>query len=165
MSPIKKNKTMNNRIITFDIETYDKDGFKIPYCVCIYDGKYRKSYYLTDYYNSEQMIKEALWSLINKKYNGYKVYLHNFSKFDAAFMLRIIAEMAVINNTILKPIIDEGKLINIDLPFGYDQKTKKFKCKISFRDSLHLLPHSLKSLTKDFCVSNKDLFPLIFPNE
>jgi len=165
MSSIKKNKNMNNRMITFDVETYDKDGFKLPYCVCIFDGNIKKSYYLTDYSNSEELVKEALWSLIDKKYNGFKVYLHNFSKFDGVFMLRVIAELAVINKTILKPIINEGNLINIELPFGYNQEKKRYNYKISFRDSRLLLPSSLKNLSKNFNVSNKDLFPVTFPSE
>jgi len=165
MKSIKKHKNMNNKIITFDVETYDKNGFKLPYCVCTFDGTEKKSYYLTDYLNSEVLVREALWSLIDKKYNGFKVYLHNFSKFDAVFMLRILAEMAVTNKSILKPIINEGNLINIELPFGYNQEKNKYKYKISFRDSLLLLPSSLKNLTKNFGVSSKDLFPVKFPSE
>ncbi len=27
---------------------------------------------------------------MTRKYNGYKVYFHNFSKFDGVFMLKIL---------------------------------------------------------------------------
>jgi len=57
---------------------------------------------------------------------------------------------------VVNPLIKDGKMFNIELIFN--------KIKISFRDSLLLLPSSLKSLAKSFNVDNKGIFPYDFVN-
>jgi len=53
------------------------------------------------------MIKVAIQSLMFRKYNGYKIYLHNFSHFDGVFLLKIISELS----DDIKPIIRDNKII------------------------------------------------------
>ena len=33
---------------------------------------------------------------MNNKYNGYVVYLHNFSKFDGVFLTKILRKLSII---------------------------------------------------------------------
>lgn len=61
-----------------------------PYCMVIYDGEDSLFYYITDYPDVDTMIKHALSSLLVRKYNNHKVYVHNLSSFDAVFLLRIL---------------------------------------------------------------------------
>jgi hypothetical protein len=85
-----------------------------------------------------------------EKYNNYKVYIHNLSRFDGIFLLRILAK---IENSKLVPIIKDEKMIALTLKFG--------KSKITFHDSMLLLPSSLNKLSKCFNVENKKvIFPL-----
>lgn len=80
---LNKAKRKFTKFITFDIESRTIDNVMIPYCICFYDGFNRLSFYLSDFKNGDEMILEALRSILtNVKYNGYIVYAHNFSKFD-----------------------------------------------------------------------------------
>nr|YP_009649293.1 DNA polymerase family B [Rhizopogon salebrosus]QDA23208.1 DNA polymerase family B [Rhizopogon salebrosus] len=128
-----------------------------PYCISFYDGKKLSSFYLTDYKNSQQMLTFAIASLLKRKYNGYKIYVHNLSNFDGIFLLKIFSS---IDNIKILPIIKEGKMINIKL--SYDNINAY---KISFRDSYLILPASLSKLTKQFSVDNKGIFPYNFVND
>jgi len=92
-----------------DIETRTIDGDFIPYCISIYDGKLSKSYYLSDYNNPEDMLTEAIKSLMKRKYNKYKIYLHNFSYFDSVFLLTTLSSLTSIN---LFPQVRDGRFIN-----------------------------------------------------
>ena len=63
----------------------------------------------------------------------------------------------------IKPIIKDGKFINLEV--FYEIKDKTYK--ISFRDSYLLLPNSLSKLSKAFNPSEyyKGIFPYSFVNE
>ena len=56
----------------------------------IYDGKESKILYLSDYENSDDLLSNAI-SIMLRKYNGYRVYLHNFSQFDGIFLIKILS--------------------------------------------------------------------------
>jgi hypothetical protein len=128
-----------------------------PYCICFYDGKISKSFYLSDYKDSQEMLTFAIASLLKRKYNGYKIYVHNLSNFDGIFILKILSS---IENIKIFPIIKDNKMINIKLTYdGINNYT------ISFRDSLLMLPSSLRKLSKQFNVENKTIFPYNFVND
>jgi len=117
---------------------------------CIYDGVNKMSFYLSDYNSSDDLLINAINSLLIDKYNNYKIYIHNLSSFDGIFLLRILAKL---NNTKLIPIIKDDKMIALTLKFG--------KNKITFHDSMLLLPSSLDKLSKAFNVINKKaIFPI-----
>nr|YP_010852515.1 DNA polymerase [Aureoboletus raphanaceus]WGL38744.1 DNA polymerase [Aureoboletus raphanaceus] len=97
------------------------------------------------------MIKTALSYLLTRKYHNYKVYVHNLSNFDGIFIFNILMEIG----DSVKPIINDGKFINITLNFGN-------KYNIHFRDSYLMLPSSLDKLAKAFNVENKIIFPYNF---
>jgi len=144
---------LNNKIITMDIETFIKDGIHIPYCISWLNEKHRYSYYLTDFKSHEDMIIQAIKDLMVKKYDNYKIYIHNLARFDGIFLLRILVNLGE-----CKPIIHKDKLIQIGFRYkDYD---------ITFRDSKQLLLQSLRDLGKSFRVeSQKSIFPYTFVNE
>ena len=143
---------LNNKIITMDIETFVKDGIHIPYCISWYDGENSKSYYIFDLKSSNDMLTQAIKDLMVKKYDNFNVYIHNLSRFDAIFLLKILAELGEI-----KPIIHHNDLISIDFKFN--------NYNITFRDSQQLLILSLRNLGKAFGVDiQKSIFPYKFVN-
>lgn len=79
--------------------------------------------------------------------------IHNFSRFDAVFLLSIMTDLS----DKVFPIMRDGKYINLRFEYGELYK-------LYFRDSLLLLPASLRSLAKNFNVENKGLFPYKFVN-
>jgi hypothetical protein len=99
------------------------------------------------------MLTQAIKDLMIKKYDNYNVYIHNLSRFDAIFLLKILVNLGEV-----KPIIHHGDLISIDFKFrNYN---------ITFRDSQQLLLLSLRNLGKSFGVDiQKSIFPYNFVNE
>jgi hypothetical protein len=144
---------LSNKIITMDIETFIKDGIHIPYCISWLNEKHWYSYYLTDFKSPEDMLIQAIKDVMVKKYDNYKIYIHNLARFDGIFLLKILAGLGTI-----KPIIHNDKLISIDFKFkGYN---------ISFRNSLQLLIYNLRSLGESFGIkTKKSIFPYKFVNE
>jgi hypothetical protein len=153
IKPLEKRGNKNNNFITMDIETFIKNNIHVPYCISFYDGKQTFSYYLTNFKNYESMIINCIKDLMVKKYDNYKVYIHNLSGFDANFLLKILASLGSI-----KPIIHHNKIISINFKYnGYD---------ITFRDSQQLLNVSLRKLGFAFGVEIlKSIFPYVFVNE
>lgn len=66
---------------------------------------------------------------MKRKYHNHKVYLHNFSRFDAVFLLTVLTDLS--DN--INPVIKNGQFINLTLSFSG-------KYKLHFRDSLLILP-------------------------
>lgn len=97
LKPLKKKPFINNKIITMDIETYKNDqNDLIPYCCGYYDGKNTFTFYLTDY-NKDEMISNMITSLMIRKYNYYKIYLHNFSYFDCMYLIKPLGQLGDLN--------------------------------------------------------------------
>jgi hypothetical protein len=91
-----------------------------------------------------------------RKYKGYKIYLHNFSKFDAIFLIKYLAMIGECD-----PVIHKGKIIS----FSFKPNWKKDFGKITFLDSYLLLTSSLSKLSKSFSIdSPKTLFPILLNN-
>lgn len=142
-----------NKMITMDIETFIKDGVHIPYCISWYDGEKSKSYYILDSKSSNDMLIQAIKDIMIKKYDNYNVYIHNLSRFDGIFLLKILANLGQI-----KPLIHHGDLISIGFKFN--------NYNITFKDSQQLLILSLRKLGKAFGVNIlKSFFPYNFVNE
>ena len=151
-----KSKNLINKFITLDIETYINENTLIPYFICYYDGKDFKSFALWDYSNVVDMILDCLNSILIRKYNGYKVYLHNLAKFDIIFLLKYLVKVAK-----LKPIIHNGRIISLLLNYG-----KNLEYQIEFKDSYLILLESLFKLSKAFKVDDgKSVFPHLFVNK
>jgi hypothetical protein len=160
IKPRNPDLAFKDNFITMDLETRDIKNKKIVFAVSIYDGKKIVNFYLSDYKNnSDLLIKSAIESLLLRKYNGYKVYLHNFSEFDGIFMLKIMANMKNININVIKR---NSKIINTKLSYNLGKDRKYI---IYFRDSLLILPLSLKKLGSNFNVEiKKTIYPYLFVN-
>jgi len=155
LKTILQHQFKNNKFITMDLETRCLNNVMIPYTVSIFDGSDKFSFYLSDYNNSDEMLQKAIEYLLKRKYHNYKVYLHNFSNFDSVFIIKILSSLS----NKIKPIIREGKLIDLKFSFGSDNYS------LFFRDSYLMLPSALKKLAENFNVENKGIFPYKFVNE
>nr|QWO71399.1 DNA polymerase [Lyophyllum semitale] len=153
LTKVKRSAGRSINFITMDLETRNINGVMNPYCVSIYDGKEIITFYLTDFKDYTEMLESAILTLMKRKYNGYRVYLHNFSNFDGIFLIRVLSKLS--DN--IKPIIRDNKII--DLKFNFACYT------LFFRDSYLLLPSSLEKLAKSFNVDNKSIFPYLFVND
>lgn len=86
------------------------------------------------------------------KYKGYKVYAHNFGKFDSTFILPYVFDYYEV-----KPTMMNRKMLCC--------KFKGKKMSLTFYDSLNILPTSLEILGKTFNVDTpKGSFDFEFVN-
>jgi DNA polymerase type B, organellar and viral len=152
MKPKKKDKKYINKIFTLDIETRSINNIRTPICISNYNGIKSNSFYISDYEDSDRMILFAIRSLLKSTNNNAKIYVHNLSNFDGVFLLRILSD---IENTKITPVIKDGKIINLNLSWTSNNENVKKRYSIDFRDSLLLLPISLRKLAKAFDVEFK----------
>lgn len=138
------------KVITMDLETRSINGKISPYACSIYDGKEFKFFYLSDYENSDALLKASILHIMTKTYNKYTVYLHNFSKFDGIFLVKVLTELSNKINIIMR----DSNILNVVFHYG--------KNKLHFKDSYLMLPLSLKKLAKSFNVEDKGIFPYKF---
>jgi hypothetical protein len=142
-----------------DIETIGNSNGKgvtlTPYLLCWFDGKKDKhhSYFIGESNGFKNIFYQVMKDICIRKYKGYKIYLHNFSKFDSIFLIKYLVNIGDCN-----PIIHKGKIISL----SFKPNWKKDFGRITFLDSYLLLPGSLKNLSKSFNIpSPKDLFPIL----
>jgi hypothetical protein len=147
----------SNKFITMDLETILINNVHIPYLLCWYDGNKSYSYFIKNLPiklshledNILDMVSRAMKDINRKKYKGYRIYLHNFAKFDGYFLLKYLSK---IGNT--SPTIHKGRIISTKLSL------KDSKYEITFMDSLLILPVSLRALCNSFnVVTVKSIFP------
>ena len=151
IKPIEKSTEESTSFLTMDIETKLRNNTHIPYLISYFDGSQSKSFYITDFINHEDMIIAAIKSLMIKQYNKFNIYFHNLANFDGIFLLKILSN---IPGAIVQPILHKGKLVQITFKLN--------KIKVIFRDSLQMMPISLRKLAKSFGVLNKSFFPHSF---
>jgi len=149
-----------NNFVTLDIETIKRQNGKLmPYLISAYNG----SDYITSYANIVNGVldqQELVTSFINqlitffpRKSKTLTVYAHNLSSFDGIFLVRNMLPLGSV-----QPLIYNGKLISIRL------RLPKGKT-IIFKDSLLLLPNSLRQLCIAFNVlEHKTFFPFSLRN-
>lgn len=144
-----------------DIETQTLNGKMIPYCISFFDGYDSFSYYKSDFKSVEDMLMSCIKSVIDHKYAGYKVYIHNLSKFDGIFLVRILALFKKGNKNITLNITKrDSAIISFKVLFKtYDEHGKQVTQSIEFRDSFLTLSSSLRKLAKSFKVDDKGIFP------
>jgi DNA polymerase type B, organellar and viral len=158
ISKTKTSKNIINNFITLDIETFINENSLYPYLISFYDGKNSYSFGLWDYKNVEEMILDCLSSIFIRKYNGYKIYVHNLAKFDIIFLLKYIIKLGF-----LQPVIHNDKIISLQVNYGGN---KEYQVEFFKKDSLLILTTSLAKLCKAFNVDNsKSVFPHFFVNE
>lgn len=138
-----------NKIITMDTETREVNGIMEAICISYFDGENIKSFKIVDYKTSGEMIINAFESLLDKRYHGYKVYFHNFAKFDGMFILKHLTTMDIT----IKPIMRDGQIIKLTLH-------TKDNIELTILDSYLLIPFHLIMQLKHLRVRIK-LFSLI----
>lgn len=120
----KKVAKENKPVITMDIESITIKNIMIPYCICYYTGSKSFSDYLSYFNSSEEMLLKALGSLINKKHKDHVIYIHNLSKFDGVFILKVIAKINSYNSKINISVTKrEYAIVNINIELK-DKKDK-----------------------------------------
>jgi hypothetical protein len=91
------------------------------------------------------------------------VYIHNFSGFDAIFLINLLAEFSPQGFHITKR---DDKIISLEITKSWSTNPKnKRRTIIVFRDSLNMLPAYLASLGKGFGVEQKGSFDFNLVNE
>jgi len=78
-----------------DLETVLINNIHTPYLLCWYDGNKSFSYFINSFKPKDilDMIKNAMIDINKKKYKNYKIYLHNFAKFDGYLLLKYLSEI------------------------------------------------------------------------
>lgn len=151
----KPNAKLSTNIVTFNIETYVKDGKFIPFACGWFDGDFLRTYYLTDFKSSYEMLLQALTEMLDFSPNA-KVYIHNLANFDYMFLINVLFD-----NFIVKPYFKDNKLINLIYHHKDNDKTK-----IEIFDSYLILPSSLRTLAEKYKVTDqKGYFPYSMVNE
>jgi len=155
ISKLSQSKNITNNFLILDIETFMKDSILVPCAIAWFDGQKSYSFYLKDFKNPEEMIITALKSIMIRKYNNYKVYVHNLAKFEIIFLLKYLVKLGPVH-----PIIHNNKIISMNLSFDENNY------QLHFRDSYLILLDSLKNLSRAFKVETpKSIFPILFTNE
>jgi hypothetical protein len=170
IKPKPKQSFVNPKILTLDFETRDIEivdndtgvvnKVKVPICLCIYDGK-NSFYFLFKDPNNwiSDLMKAFRNSIMKRKYNDYKIYVHNLSHFDSVFMLDVLSRLGDV-----KPLYRD-KFFEIIFKFKVNDKNK-IEYTLTFYDSKLILPASLRELSKSFAVeTKKDFFPYGFVND
>ena len=153
----------NSKLMTLDIETYlnNKNEMHL-YCLSIYNGKFKFSYYLNDFKTITNLLNKVFKDLFNKYNSGKIIYIHNSSEFDLIFLLKHLVQMP---NVELNPIIKDGKFINLEIRYTI-KDSDKTQYTLTLRDSMLILPSSLSKLAKGFDLKmGKGFFPYSFVNE
>jgi hypothetical protein len=108
---------------------------------------------------------KGIKTIMIRKYDYYKIYVHNFSYFDAIFMIDILSKLGTV-----KPLMRDNKILKLNFMFDtVNEKTNQKnnrKCRLIFYDSYLLLQASLNNLSKSFNIENKkSIFPFNFINQ
>jgi DNA polymerase type B, organellar and viral len=168
----------NPFIGSWDVEAFeDKDGYAKVYALGFATlDKNVKMYYLENGVTSEQLVLKCIDDMLVNQYNGYVFYTHNFGRYDARFLLKILKEENIrrgYEHYILKELNKGGKPIKLTIKVKRvlsDRKPSKIGARrdpgfntISIVDSLNLLNQSLDKLCDSFNVEvTKGKFPHSF---
>jgi len=150
------------KFFTYDIEAYlDEENKFVPYAVEWYTQNNTKQYYLEDYIDYQSMIIASFRDLLIKENHNVTVYIHNNKNFDGIYILNSLLRTEDIK---IKPFFNKGKMISITLTLNSGIKNKSIT--ITLKDSLSLLPSSLRKLGKSYGVETlKGIFPYNFVNK
>lgn len=166
-----KKKSLDCKIITMDLETININNRLVPYLISYFDGIKTYSHFLEAPDNLEalantevdinkneidsdflELLLEVMTNICRKKYKDYKIYMHNFAKFDGYFLVRHLSQFGYCD-----PRLHKGRIIScrFQLP--------ETGVNVTFMDSYLMLTSSLKDLSKSFNVTDpKGAFPVLF---
>jgi hypothetical protein len=153
------------RVGTMDLETYKEDEMiSKTYAIGFYAARKVHTFYIDKDIDSDAIILKCLNTMLVEKYHGYTFYIHNFGKFDVAFILRALIRANELepSNYFFTPRFRDNVMIAMDI-------TKKFKnrlYKITLVDSYNILQSSLDKLCTTFNTDvKKSFFPYNFINK
>lgn len=122
--------------VVFDIETI---GWTEPYACGFYDGK---EFIL---FEGRDCIKEFLEFYLCHRFRGHICFAHNGGKFDFSFLLKELCQGEFKGKYMIQPMRVGSRIIQIRIE---DRNRNVWE----LRDSIALLPFSLKELTTKFKV-------------
>jgi hypothetical protein len=149
---LSKNTKLTQEFLTMDIETTTINNKITPYLINAYNGRH----HLNSYNNNEvELFKEFFERLLSEVGSQTIIYAHNLSTFDGVLILKHLLTLGKV-----EPLLFNGKLISIKLKVsGAISKT------IVFKDSMLLLPYSLRKLCQSFKIEeSKGYFPFNLDN-
>ena len=163
---IPKDKKKNNKILTLDFETRDittshtnEDakivGAKVPVAISLDDGRKRYSSVFENINTwQDELCTFLKENLLKRKYDYYKVYIHNASYFDYIFMIDTLTKLGDV-----KILPRDNKILKITLKYTPNNNSSR-KCTLIFYDSMLILQTALRDLPKGF---NMDIVKGYFP--
>lgn len=150
---------------TIDLETFEDDGLNKCYALGFYTYKDEcKVYYINKDLDSVKLVHECFEELLRPKYKDILFYIHNLGKFDAPF---IIKNLCLYNNTdqgkknpyYFETITRDSDILSLTVKRKVEGKVRSIKIK----DSVAILPNSLRNLGKDYKIEvAKSYFPYNF---
>jgi len=145
-----------------DIETRVINNVHVPVlmCICVNNRVMKHRFYDKDNWMND--MANAFKTLLRRKYNYKKIYVHNLSNFDAIFIIDVLSSIGDV-----RIIKRGGRILSLDFTGKIINKNgKESKINLTFRDSMLLLSGSLDNLSKSFDVRDKKTtFPLLFLND
>lgn len=158
METVKKDKSYKFVAITMDLETRQiktSSGYVLEVIsIAYYNGGVAQTYFCMDYDSSEAMIQKAIEDLF-MKFSNSTIYIQKLSGFDGMFLLKALANYS----DKFKIVKKEDKIISLSVTKArIFRDDTKYVNTLTFKDSLLLLPASLKSLGNGFSFTNKGDF-------
>jgi hypothetical protein len=161
-STTSKNQPVANSrkfILTLDLETRRLDNGQLQVISsAIYDGEDFTTHYLTDFANEAAMLIDVVKTLTS--YNGYSLYIHNFSRFDGIFLFKYILNLSK-DNYQVNFLKRDDKFIKVSISKRGDNPKEQDKFNLNIYDSYLLLPNSLRTLSQAFGVIGKISFNVL----
>lgn len=165
LTEVKERKKERHPFIVADTETILIDDIHVPYAVgflVVYpDVNLSSNANIETYFSEDHIILQDLDTfekrsskimkdfinrlvvVVKQNLSIRTVYFHNFSRFDGILLLNHLVKN--LNKEYrFKPLIRNGRLYEVSIYRGN-------KVLLSLKDSLHLLPGSLDSLSKNLC--------------
>ena len=145
-------KTISNLFI-LDFETIIKDTkhyiLKIGLLIITHNKQIIKLYSIPKNTVSDNYSFISNIMRYTKKYSTAIIYCHNLSKFDGPILLNIFNNIPEVK--VNRILITNNQIISIEVTYN---------CRVMvFKDSLKLLPYSLKKLAKIFSTPSKQVLP------
>lgn len=149
---VKYEDEIDDKIITWDIETYSTNEYTYVYSISLY-GKTHKAVFtnklLLENLHEKVSLTGCMKSFVDFiklhhiSFHKHTFYAHNGSKYDLIFLLKEIILYDNDVKIIPKSVIEtNNRFLNLSI--------KVFDSIITFKDSYALLPYSLSSLCKSF---------------
>lgn len=162
----KYEEDLDEKIITWDIETYSTNNNTYVYSISLYGGDSTKNAIFTnkillEMIQSKKMLErdviigcmKLFVDYIKKNhtdFNKHTLYAHNGSKYDLIFLLKEIILYDTDIQIITKSVIESNnRFLNISIKIQDSE--------ITFKDSYALLPYSLSSLCHSFQTVNSKI--------